>query len=144
MITDTKYSGADWVKLSLKISNMSPLGEQAADLLGDLYFGIYHMNTRSLRKTDWSNPYMIRVQLPWKQSIATYDGDLMTRMVVLSHDRMLRIDLEPINFFYTGILISKRNGRSGEISMYERMPTMETHTEQIRTCYAIKPLTPNQ
>ena len=140
MIEDAQYAGADWVKLSLKVDDMSPLGEQAADLLGDLFLGIYHMNTSSLRKADWSNQYMIRVQLPWKESISTYDGDLMTRMVVLSHDRLLRIDLEPINFYYMGIMISKRHGRSGEIFMSERMPSLESHISMIRSCYAIKPV----
>ena len=139
MLADTKYAGADWVKVSLHIDNMSPLGEEAADFLGDLYLGIYHMDTKSLFKVDWADDHCIRVQLPACRSLATFDGDMLTRIVVLSHDRMLRVDLMTVNFNYMAMLIHKRLYREGGDS-YHRMPTMEDHTERIRTCYAIKPI----
>lgn len=34
--------GADWIKTAYK-TEMSPLGEAVADLLDDLYSGIYHI-----------------------------------------------------------------------------------------------------
>ena len=136
MLADAKYAGADWVKNSLKIDNMSPLGVEAADFLGDLYLGIYHMDTRSLRKVRWDDPYYMLVQLPACSSLATFDGNMLTRIVVLSHDRMLRVDITSVNFNYMSRLIHKREVRVGNTS--ERMPTMEKHIEAIRSCYAIK------
>jgi len=138
MLTDTKYAGADWLKSSLHIEHMSPLGIEAADFLGDLYLGIYHMDTRYLRKVHWDDSYFIRVQLPPCRSLATFDGDMLTRIVVLSHDRMLRVDLETVNFHYMAMQIHKRHSRVGDT--YHRMPTMETHIKAIRDCYAIKPV----
>ncbi len=49
------YAGSDWIKKSLKITKMSPIGEAVADLLGEVYQGIYHLETRSLRKVDWEH-----------------------------------------------------------------------------------------
>lgn len=141
MLVDTKYAGADWIKTSLRIENISPLGVEVADFLGDLYLGIYHMDTHSLKKVEWDNDYCIRVQLPVCRSLATFDGDMLTRIVVLSHDRMLRVDLETVNFHYMAMLIHKRHSRVGDT--YHRMPTMESHVEAIRLCYAIKPFTPS-
>lgn len=138
MLADTKYAGADWIKQSLRIECMSPLGIEAADFLGDLYLGIYHMDTNSLKKVEWNDDYCIRVQLPACRSLATFDGDMLTRIVVLSHDRMLRVDLLSVNFNYMAMLIHKRTHREGGDS-YSRMPTMETHVEMIRSCYSIKP-----
>ena len=60
----SQYQGAGWIEKSLKVENMSELGKEAADFLGDVYLGIYHMNTSLLKKVDWSNKSYIEVILP--------------------------------------------------------------------------------
>ena len=137
IINNTKYAGADWIEKTFKISKMSQLGKEVADLLGDLFFGIYHLPSVALRKVDWGNDLCIRITL--STSMATFDGDKLTRLVVLSHDRMLRVDLGPCNFQHMELLVHKRKNREGG-DTYHRMPTMERHLEMIRGAYAIKPI----
>ena len=134
---NVKYAGADWIEQSLKISNMSELGKEAADMLGDLFAGIYHLPSVALRKVDWADDMCIRITL--SAPMASYDGDTLTRLVVLSHDRMLRVDLGACNFNNMELLIHKRKSREGD-NTYNRMPTMERHMEIIRSGYAIKPV----
>ena len=129
-----KYSGADWIEKSLKVSNMSPLGKEVADLLGDLFLGIYHLQSSTLNKVEWSRDSVIRVAIG--TNMATFDNDIITRLVVLSHDRMLRVEIVPCNFNYLVLLISKRTIREGDC--FDKMPTMENHIRLIRDAYAIK------
>jgi len=137
VVIASKYAGADWVKQSLKCQNMSSFGEQVADLLGDLFLGIYHMPTSKLRNVDWHDDACIRVLID--RNMATYDGDLLTRLVVLSHDRMIRVSIDSCNFHNVELMFHKRLVREGG-SIFERMPTMESHIEMIRSGYAFKPL----
>ena len=136
MSENTKYAGADWIEKSLKVANMSTLGKEVADLVGDLFRGIYHLPTVSLRKVDWENEACMSLNID--DAMATFDNDVLTRLVVLSHDRMIRVDMKACNFYYTKLLFSKRSTR-GEGDTYTRMPTMEEHTGMIRTEYYIKP-----
>ena len=131
---NVKYAGADWIEASLKIPNMSQLGKDVADLLGDLFFGIYHLPTVALRKVNWSDDDYIRITL--SAPMATYDGDKLTRLVVLSHDRMLRVDLSPCNFQHLELLFHKRQYREGG-GTYHRMPSMEKHLGFIRSSYSV-------
>ncbi len=132
---NTKYAGADWVEKSFKVANMSQLGKEVADLLGDLFLGIYHLSSVALKKVDWGDDSCIRITL--SGSMATFDGDKLTRLVVLSHDRMIGVDLGPCNFQNLEVLFHKRKNRVGG-DTYHRMPTMESHMEMIREAYAIK------
>jgi len=43
----SQYAGANWIKQSLK-KEMSPLGVNVADLLGDVFAGIYHLDQSAL------------------------------------------------------------------------------------------------
>jgi hypothetical protein len=54
---------------------------------------------------------------------ATFDYDRLTRLVVLAHDRMIRVDLVPSGPGRVGFTFWKRHTREG--SMFERHPTME-------------------
>ena len=127
------YAGADWIQSSFKVKDMSPLGIAVADFLGDVFLGIYHMNVKSLRKVQWDEPDYIRVTLP-AGSIATVDADVLTRIVVLAHDRMLRVDLAAIAHDYISLLFHQRHVREGAIS--QLCPTLEDHTKALREGYA--------
>jgi hypothetical protein len=54
---------------------------------------------------------------------ATFDFDALTRIVLLAHDRMIRVALEPTGPRMVGFVLFKRHTREG--SMYERHPTIE-------------------
>ncbi len=127
-----QYAGSDWIEKSLNIQNMSPLGKVAADFLGDVFQGIYHLNTHALRAVDWSDKWCIQFNLGWRE-LATVDGNKLTRMVVLAHDRMLRIGLEPYTFHHIKISICQRTVRTGNLT--ERCPTLIDHIKLIREHY---------
>lgn len=128
----TGYRGADWIKSALKVKEMSPLGEAVADLLGDMFFGIYHLDEKALRRVDWGNTHHIEFSLGWR-SLATVDDNLLTVLVVLAHDRMLRVSIEASTHRYLRLLFHQRTVREG--NLYERCPTLEDHVAQIRGHY---------
>lgn len=133
--TETHYAGADWIKRAFVPERaMSPLGTAVADLLGDLFFGIYHLNYTSLGKVEWGNPHWIAFNLD--RGIATFDGDELTRLVVLCHDRCLRCDITGKAPRYMELLFHQRQ-RAGE--MYARHPTIENAVARIRSAYIAPP-----
>jgi hypothetical protein len=89
----SKYSGADWIENSLKMKNMSPLGKLVADVLGQVFRGIYHLPTTTLKNTDWSDNYMI--EFNHQRSLATVDGWELSWLVILCFDNYLRLEISP-------------------------------------------------
>lgn len=128
---EQKHAGAGWLRTHLKYKgkeNISPLGEKVADLLGDVFVGIYHLDGQLLLKTNWQDEYCLEVEIG--QMLSTYDNPTLTWLVVLAHDRMLRVG---ITSRYRGRLIltfHQRAKRDGSLS--ERMPSMEQHLQYIR------------
>lgn len=129
------YAGADWVKEMFHIEP-SPLGSAVADLLGDLAFGIYHLNPRSLRKVEWADPYVIIFNLD-HHTLANFDPDGLTRLVVLSHDRLLRVQVKGKAPSIVELMFHQRDVREGPMS--HRLPTIETAVARIRADYVGKP-----
>lgn len=121
-----KYSGADWIEKSLK-REISPLGREVADVLGQVWRGIYHLENQ-VRKVDWANKSWISVNI--YGDLSTYDFSQLTELVILCHDRMLRLEINPCNFTILRLTFHQRKNRSG--TMDERMPLMEKHLSDIR------------
>lgn len=128
----SQYSGANWVKSVFKC-DMSPLGEAVADLLGDVFLGIYHLDEKALKRVDWSNTYYIEFCFGDRKELCTWDYDELTRLMVLAHDRMIRVSIEPRNFRCLTLRFHQRNSRTGPIDT--RYPTLEDHTKIIRDHY---------
>lgn len=124
------YAGSDWVAKNYK-GTMSPLGITVADLLGDMYQGIYHIASgRAFDKVKWSDPDIIVVILPSHASqMANHDFNHLTRLVVLTHDRCLRVSIEPHGFRYLRLMFHPRN-RGNDIC--REIPTLEDHVAKIR------------
>ncbi|MFP4345627.1 MAG: hypothetical protein ACLFU8_13110 [Anaerolineales bacterium] len=123
----TEYAGADWVREAFRIEP-SELGAIVADLVGDVFFGIYHVQAL-LDKTDWTNPRWIEVQIDC--DLSTVDNDLLTRLVVLAHDRMVRVSISGGWRSRLRLEFHKRDRREGAI--WERYPTLEDHSAAIRS-----------
>lgn len=118
---ETKYAGADWIKSALKVKDMSPLGEETANILGELYLGIYHLESHQLKKVDWSQQHNIDVVLGW-QSFSTYDDDKLTKLCFLAHHRAIRVEINPHSFKYLRLTLSRRS-RLG--AKHERHPSID-------------------
>lgn len=127
------YSGAGWVKESFKIENMSPIGEAVANLLGDLFGGIYHLETKDLKAVEWSNPHCIEFVLRDKD-LSTFDFGELTRFVILCHDYAIRgsVEAKHRRQFLLTFHQRKREGRTGE-----RHPTIEQALEMYRKYHPV-------
>ncbi len=128
-----KYAGSDWLEKSIKhiapkCGPISPFGKDVADLLGELFCGIYHIDNRSLAKARWDNNYVIFISIGYKDW-STYDSANLTRLVFLAHHMAIRVELQPSRYGYMRILFHLRT-RSGNSS--ERHPTLDEAVENFK------------
>lgn len=89
------YAGADWIKKCepwKSKKQMSPIGEKAANLLGNLYQGIYHIDREAL-KVDWANPHYIEIVVRDNGWFGTYDAPYLTRLVLLAHAMNIKVTI---------------------------------------------------
>lgn len=61
--------------------------------------------------------------------LATFDFNQLTRLVVMAHDKCIRVGIVPVNYMYLKITLHKRT--RGE-SMTSSHPTLEDHIKFIR------------
>jgi hypothetical protein len=120
------YSGSDWLIKQMSYVKpemvISELGLQVADLLGELFYGIYHLDYKALNRVDWANTHYIEVSVGWK-SWSSVDFDTLTRLVFLAHHRAMRIDIAPIKYQWMRLLFHQR-GRTGSENL-EKHPTLD-------------------
>jgi hypothetical protein len=124
------YSGKRWIQHQIDY-DMSDLGKNVADLLGDVFQGIYHLNWTSLKKVKWNDSYCI--EFVYYGELTTVDFNNLTILTVLAHDQMIRVSLRGIGPGYIKMQFHQRKSREG--SMSERYPTIEDHINIIRKHY---------
>ena len=101
----TKYAGADWLQDSAN-RTLSPLGKEVADILGQVFSGIYHIDTAVLsKKVDWSNKAYIELSI--RDELATFDFGLLTKLVLCCHARKIRLSISGANYRYLKLLFLK-------------------------------------
>lgn len=121
-------SGSNWLR-QCHITNISPLGEQVADLLGDLFVGLYHLD--KAESVDWANDHHIEVRVAYKDW-ATFDSNLLTKLVFLAHDRCLRASISPRSAHAITLLFHQRQRDGG---IWDRHPTIEQALTMYREFY---------
>lgn len=126
-----KYAGAEWLAGGIGVKEVSPLGTRVADLLGDVFLGIYHLPYNALRRVNWNNKDWIEFVLD--RELATHDFNELTRLVVLAHDRLIRVSIAGCGPKYMRLMFHPRTGRNGPT--YEIHPTIETAIAGIREHY---------
>jgi hypothetical protein len=109
--------------------NPSDLGLEVAQFLDDL-IGFHRIEPDLREKVDWTNDHHIIIPFPSHFQLHTWDYDLLTRLVVFSHDRMMRVEVNPRHYRWLELVFHKRHTREGQL--WERMPTLEDHVEMIR------------
>lgn len=107
---------------------MSTFGARVADLMGDLFLGIYHIE-RDVRRADWTTTAYISLTIRGV-SWATWDGESLTRLVVLAHDRCIRVEMEAAAPRLMRLSFYPR-AREGRID--KRHPTLEWAAIRHRT-----------
>jgi hypothetical protein len=124
--------GADWIRRAYKVE-MSEFGIEVADLLDSLFAGIYHLESKALKRVDWTSKHYVELAMPYPRDVATYDFDLMTALVVASHDRCIRISISPHTFHSLKLFFSPRQRDDSRVlDVSRRMPSLEVHTAEIR------------
>ena len=124
----TKFAGADWIK-SVTKKDLSPFGVHVADLLGQVYAGIYHIQDEVLHpRAEWQHPS--RIEIVTYGDLSTYDFNVLTKLVVLCHDHAIRLTIAPASNKYLRLIFHKRQRNSPHIS--ERHPTLEDAAQDIR------------
>ena len=114
------FAGADWVEKSLG-RTLSPIGRKAANILGFVYSGIYHLDTAALKKANWGDKYNVEVTIDG--TLATYDGNGLTRLVIAAHDLCARVEVEARAYRYLRLTFSERERKSDSITT--RHPAIE-------------------
>ena len=122
------YAGADWVEKSYG-KKCSPLGRKVADILGNVYLGIYHMHDMDpigFERIDWEDDHHIVVQIAENGGLATADMPRLTNLVIACHDAAVRCEISPFSQKRLELMFHQRKRTGG---MGERHPTIE---EQIQ------------
>jgi hypothetical protein len=128
------YAGADWIRKTLKIP-LSPLGERVADLLGDVCAGIYHLDPKALKRAKWDDTRSIEISLDCV-NLATFDGSILTHLVILAHDACVRLEIDGRRGPRGGVVLTfhAREGRAGRL--WTRHPTIEQAVANVRAAQA--------
>lgn len=126
-----KYAGADWVRDAMRIEEMSSLGKKVADILGNVYLGIYHVKQKDLDKVDWKNERYIVIRI--RDELSTYDLNRLTLLVIACHEQAVRVQISGRAKNYLELMFHerRRNGNS-----FERHPTIEQAIASYREAFS--------
>lgn len=117
------YAGADWLLQCNKAIDISPFGRRVADLLGEWYYGLYHMDGAT--RADWSTASYIQIRHSGEMS--TFDNSSLTRLVLLAHREAIRVSISPRSNRYVTLMFHPRQwaDNADKLRMYERHPSIE-------------------
>lgn len=102
--------------------------EVCFDLLCDVFYGEHHCpDVSGFGRGIKANVY--------SGQMATFDFDYLTRLVVLAHDRCVRVEICQGGPGRVGVVLHKRFTREGD--MYKRHPTMEAAVAGIRAKHPV-------
>ena len=112
---------------------VSQLGLDVADLLGELFYGIYHIEQRHLDRVDWSNPTHIVISIGWR-SWSTTDDNNLTRLVFLAHHRAIRVGLDASTHKYIKLIFHQRQRGTDGMRCH---PTLEQAVEKFKASVSL-------
>lgn len=101
----------------------------AACLIADLFGGFHHLRQRRAGYT-FESAGPDGVFYRDQRSLATFDCDELTRLVVLAHERCIRVEVSA-RMNYLEIMAHQRKGREGRF--FERHPTLEDAVKALST-----------
>lgn len=120
------------------IRPVSELGYRVADLLDIWIGGLHHLDISVAKKANWWDTAY--VELKWRHpGLATFDGDNLTRLVFLSHDKMVRVDIDPLTVGMFRFMFHGRHSRDG--GLCDRFPDIETQLSRWRERHPLAPVT---
>lgn len=98
-VSTRHYEGQEFLAKK-GITDVPELGLHIADFLGELMRGLYKLDPLSFEpfhRGEWYNHQgtAVYIRLGQGLSLCTFDGDFLTRLVLLSHDWGVRVELIP-------------------------------------------------
>lgn len=127
MMKFDQFAGAGWLRQRFGVKP-SPLGELVADILGQVYEGIYHLPESTLCRVNWTEEHNITLCV--YGSLASYDGWELTHLVILCHDACIRLEIEAAAHKYLRLWFSAR--RPDGVNSMRRHPSIEQAIERTR------------
>lgn len=114
-----KYSGADWLS---NYKTLSPFGVKVADVLGQTYRGIYHIDSYVLnKKARWTS--LVDICVIVSGELATYDHDLLTRLVLNCEAQGIKVQLHGSFKGYTKLLFITQRPTVGKLLEVDNIPS---------------------
>jgi len=110
---------------------MSSLGKKVADILGNVYQGIYHMNQKELTKVDWRHTHHIVIRI--RDSLSTYDFGRLTLLVIACHEFAVRVEVRGRAKNFLELMFHERR-KNGHV--HERHPTIEQAVASYREAFS--------
>lgn len=105
----------------------SEIARRVGELL-HVWDGIHHFEQDLMRKVDWSHPHFI--SMPYRGDLATFDSEMLTRLVFLAHDYCIRVSIMPKTSSLLQIMFHPRSSRDGGLA--RRHPTLECAVAEYR------------
>lgn len=120
----------EWVEAHLQRKHpLSDFQRRAVDLLSaGLNTGPWNIPTKWERVT-WRYSEGVRFVIRISGGLSTFDFDHLTRLVILAHDRCIRVGVQPVSFAYLAITMFPRKADG---AMHDRHPTIEEAVERLR------------
>jgi hypothetical protein len=120
-----------WLKANyrkLKDVEFSPLGVQVAQFLEEMW-GLHHLDGDRLKVMDWGNDHhLIYVH---DRSMSTVDDANLTKLVVLAHQKMLRVCVSGYKPRHLELMFHQRSSRKIQGGLPYWCPTIEEHVASI-------------
>jgi hypothetical protein len=122
-----REKAVDWLRHEYK-GEFSELGKNVAWLL-DKMWGLHNLNSTSRRKVDWWNDTWIELVID--KILSTIDNDDLTRLVVIAHQLMLRVEMKGVGPGYIRLMFHQRTSRQRGNGFYRWCPDIQEHVEMI-------------
>ena len=134
------YAGSEWIKSMFPYwyknqpMEMSPLGEKVAGLLGELFYGIYHLENSPLQKVEWDNNHHLAISID--RTLSTYDCSDLTRLVLLAHHMRIRVEVRPANFSHISLYFQNRSDKPED--KYKYHPSIDEAVQKFKSEVSIQ------
>ncbi len=112
---------------------LNEFGERVANLLGDVWYGIYHLPEDHLAKVEWDNPYCMTLSI--RDELATFDDAKLTNLVILAHEYSLRVAVRPKSQQTIELIFHPRERGAKEFT--KRHPSIEEAVKNCREHFGI-------
>lgn len=96
-----------YLQEKIGIKNVSPIGAIMADMLGNIYQGLHHVDDVELKhgvfqRTDCAS---FPMSTNFAGGVSTVDNNVLTRLLVMAHDNCVAMDIIPLNYNHINIYI---------------------------------------